>query len=97
LLRLAGMGSVPGLEVKDLGEMQALDPGIRRAILEAVDELRAESISMLSRLVRCPSTLGNEASALNEMARIYEGLGLTPQRKPHYPVSPIDFSGWTNG
>jgi len=64
---------------------QPLDPGARRAILEAVDELQAESIAMLTRLVRCPSTLGNETSALNEMARIYEGLGLTPQRIPTVP------------
>jgi acetylornithine deacetylase len=86
LLRRGGMGSVAGLHVKDHGNMQGLDPGARRAILEAVDELRAESISMLSRLVRCPSTLGNEASALNEMARIYEGLGLTPRRIPTVPA-----------
>jgi len=85
LLRSAWLGSVAKLLGKDPGDMQALDPGARRAILEAVDELRAESISMLSRLVRCPSTLGNEASALNEMARIYEGLGLTPQRIPTLP------------
>ncbi|MCA3323533.1 MAG: ArgE/DapE family deacylase [Roseomonas sp.] len=65
--------------------MQALDPGARRAILDAVDELQAESIAMLTRLVRCPSTIGNEASALNEMARIYEGFGLTPQRIPTVP------------
>ena len=64
---------------------RALDPGARRAILAAVEELQAESIAMLSRLVRCPSTLGNEASALNEMARIYEGLGLVPQRIPTVP------------
>ncbi|MCA3279020.1 MAG: peptidase M20, partial [Roseomonas sp.] len=65
--------------------MQPLDPGARRAILAAVDELQAESIAMLSRLVRCPSTLGNEASALNEMARIYESLGLAPRRVPTDP------------
>jgi acetylornithine deacetylase len=87
LLRCAWLASVTGPHVKDPADMQALDPGARRAILEAVDELRAESISMLSRLVRCPSTLGNEASALNEMARIYEGLGLTPQRIPTVPAA----------
>lgn len=52
---------------------QSLDPGARRAILDAVDALREDSVEMLKRLVRCPSTLGNEQSALNEMARIYEG------------------------
>ncbi|PWS36693.1 peptidase M20 [Falsiroseomonas bella] len=62
--------------------MTELDPGARRAILESCDALREESVRLLERLVRCPSTLGNEASALNEMARIYEGLGLAPQRVP---------------
>jgi acetylornithine deacetylase len=62
-----------------------LDPGARRAILDAVDALRDDSIETLKRLVRCPSTLGNEQSALNEMARIYEGLGLTPRRVPTVP------------
>src|SRR5687768_7018784 len=53
----------------------ALDPGARRAILEAVDALREDSVEALARLVRCPSTLGREASALDEMARNYESLG----------------------
>ncbi|MBB5689663.1 ArgE/DapE family deacylase [Roseomonas alkaliterrae] len=61
---------------------EPLDPGARRAILEAVDALREDALRMLERLVRCPSTLGNEQSALNEMARIYEGLGLSPRRVP---------------
>jgi acetylornithine deacetylase len=62
-----------------------LDPGARRAILEAVDALRDDSIETLKRLVRCPSTLGNEQSALEEMARLYEGLGLAPRRVPTVP------------
>jgi len=62
--------------------MTTLDPGARRAILDACDALREDGTRMLERLVRCPSTLGNEASALNEMARIYEGIGLRPQRVP---------------
>jgi len=62
--------------------MTALDPGARRAILDACDALRVESVATLERLVRCPSTLGNEASALNEMARNYEALGLAPRRVP---------------
>jgi acetylornithine deacetylase len=64
-----------------------LDPGARRAILAAVDALREDAVRLLERLVRCPSTLGNEASALNEMARIYEGLGLAPRRVPTDPVA----------
>jgi acetylornithine deacetylase len=63
-------------------EAVPLDPGARRAILAACDALREDSLRLLERLVRCPSTLGNEASALNEMARIYEGLGLAPERVP---------------
>jgi acetylornithine deacetylase len=62
-----------------------IDPGARRAILAAVDALRDDAVRMLERLVRCPSTLGNEASALNEMARIYEGLGLVPRCVPTVP------------
>lgn len=62
-----------------------LDPGARRAILEAVDALRDDGIETLKRLVRCPSTLGNEQSALDEMARLYEGLGLAPRRVPTVP------------
>jgi len=74
---------------------QPLDPGARRAILQAVDELQAESIAMLTRLVRCPSTLANEASALNEMARIYEGLRLTPQRIPTVPAVLENYPGFS--
>jgi acetylornithine deacetylase len=62
--------------------MTQLDPGARRAILEACDALREDSVRTLERLVRCPSTLGNEASALAEMARNYTALGLAPQRVP---------------
>src|SRR5215208_3285992 len=61
---------------------RSLDPGARRAILDAVDALRDWSVATLERQVRCPSTLGNEQSALNEMARVYESLGLAPRRVP---------------
>ena len=84
----------------------SVDPGARRAILEACDALRADSVKMLERLVRCQSTLGNEASALEEMARTYEGIGLVPQRVPvdmdalktHPGVSPrlIPYAGRDN-
>lgn len=62
--------------------MTPLDPGARRAILEAARSLESETLDWLFRLVRCPSTLGNEASALNEMERLYRHLGLTPRRVP---------------
>lgn len=62
-----------------------LDPGARRAILEAVEALQDEAVETLLRLVRCPSTLGREQPALEEMARIYEDLGLAPRRVPVDP------------
>jgi acetylornithine deacetylase len=66
--------------------MVPLDPGARRAILDACDALRAETLDWLSRLVRCPSTLGNEASALNETERLYRHIGLSPFRVPIEPA-----------
>lgn len=72
-----------------------LDPGARRAILEAVDALRDDAVHTLERLVRCPSTLGNEQSALNEMARIYEGLGLAPRRVPTVPEQLASHPGFS--
>ncbi|GGG29364.1 acetylornithine deacetylase [Caldovatus sediminis] len=65
----------------------SLDPGARRAILDAVDALREESVATLQRLVRCPSTLGQEAPALEEMARLYASLGLAPRRIPTDPAA----------
>lgn len=61
------------------------EPGVRRAILAVVAVLESESVDLLCRLVRCPSILGNEYSALNEMARLYESLGLLPRRVPVLP------------
>jgi acetylornithine deacetylase len=72
-----------------------LDPGARRAILEACESLRAEGEQALMRLVRCPSTLGNEQSALNEMTRFYESLGLSPVRVPTDPAALADHAGFS--
>ncbi|MDN3562803.1 ArgE/DapE family deacylase [Paeniroseomonas aquatica] len=74
---------------------ETLDPGARRAILEAVDALRDEGIETLKRLVRCPSTLGHEQSALEEMARIYAGLGLAPRRVPTVPAELASHPGFS--
>lgn len=63
-----------------------LDPGAKRAILAACDELQSATLDSLFRLVRCPSTLGNEASALDEMGRQYRALGLAPRRIPTIPT-----------
>jgi acetylornithine deacetylase len=72
-----------------------LDPGARRAILDAVAALEGEAVETLLRLVRCPSTLGNEASALNEMARVYESLGLAPRRVPVDAAALADHPGFS--
>jgi acetylornithine deacetylase len=59
-----------------LRRMIPLDAGAKRTILDAADSLHDETLDWLFRLVRCPSTLGNEASALNETDRLYRHLGL---------------------
>ncbi len=82
----------PGRGCAILAPMIPIDPGARRAILDACDALRDTTLDNLFRLVRCPSTLGNEASALNEMARQYQALGLTPQRIPTIPNGQPIFS-----
>ena len=86
--------------------MTQLDAGARRAILQAADSLREETLDWLFRLVRCPSILGNEASALNEMERMYRHLGLATQRiatdpaklagHPGFSPPLIDYAGRDN-
>lgn len=75
--------------------MVPLDPGQRRAILEACDALREETLDWLFRLIRCPSTLGNEASALNEMERLYRHIGLEPFRVPTDPAALASHPGFS--
>lgn len=75
-----------------LRPMPFLDPGARRAILDACDALRDSTIDITTRLVRHPSTLGNEAGAVNEMARQFEALGLAPRRIPIVPTDDPIFS-----
>ncbi len=70
-----------------MAETLSLDPGARRAILAAVDALRDEAVATLAGLVRCASVLGHEQSALAEMARLYQGLGLAPVRVPTVPAA----------
>jgi acetylornithine deacetylase len=74
---------------------EPLDPGVRRAILDAVDALQDWSVATLETLVRCPSTLGHEQSALEEMARVYEGLGLVPRRVPTDPAALTGHPGFS--
>lgn len=78
-----------------LRRMNSLDAGARRAILDAADSLHEETLDWLFRLVRCPSTLGNEASALNEMERLYRHLGLSPFRVLTVPEKLKDHPGFS--
>lgn len=58
------------------------DAGLRRAILEAVDDLRDQAVDDLSRLVACPSELGQEQPAQDLMAETFTALGLEVDRFP---------------
>ena len=81
----------------------AIDPGARRAILEAADSLQDQAVTLLSALVRHRSVLGAEQSCLAAMEDVYRELGLEPSRVPvsmdalgaHPGFSPplIDYAG----
>ena len=75
--------------------MPPLDPGAKRAILDAVAALEGESVERLAALVRCDSTLGNEAGALDLMAANYESLGLSARRIPTDPEALKDHPGFS--
>ena len=62
--------------------MIALDPGARRAVLDAAESLEAETEALLARLVRHRSVLGEEQSCLADMEQVYRELGLNPFRVP---------------
>jgi len=59
-----------------------LDAGARRALLDACDQLAPAAEAALARLVRCPSTLGNEAACCNEIEQLWREAGLSPFRIP---------------
>lgn len=59
-----------------------IDPGARRAILQAADSLEGDSVAVLAALVRHRSVLGEEAGCLETMEHIFRGLGLAPFRVP---------------
>jgi acetylornithine deacetylase len=63
----------------------ALDPGIERALLAAVDSLRDAAVDQLAALVRHRSLLGEERSCLDAMAGVFDGLGLAARRVPIDP------------
>jgi acetylornithine deacetylase len=83
-----------------------LDPGARRAILDAVDSRRAQTEALLARLVRHPSTLSREQSCLAEMEEVFREIGLSPRRvpvdvaaladKPGFSPPLIDYAGRDN-
>jgi acetylornithine deacetylase len=72
-----------------------LDPGARRAILDAVDSLRGEGTALLRRLVRHRSLLGEEAGCLHEMEAAFAGLGLAPWRVPVDADALAAVPGWS--
>jgi acetylornithine deacetylase len=75
--------------------MTPLDPGAKRAILDAVAALEGAAVDRLAALVRCDSTLGKEAGALDLMAANYESLGLAPRRIPTVPEALKDHPGFS--
>ncbi|MCU0984687.1 MAG: ArgE/DapE family deacylase [Acetobacteraceae bacterium] len=64
-----------------------IDPGAKRAILAAVDDLAADAEAMLADLVRFPSTLGNEGPCLDHVAGLFAGLGAEVRRIPTDPAT----------
>jgi acetylornithine deacetylase len=75
--------------------MIKLDPGAQRAILDAATSLEAETESLLARLVRHASVLGQEQSCLSEMEQVYAELGLSPFRVPVDPQALADHPGFS--
>ncbi|HSU07160.1 MAG TPA: ArgE/DapE family deacylase [Acetobacteraceae bacterium] len=72
-----------------------LDRGIQRAIVEAADALHDDAVSLLAKLVRHRSLLGQEQSCLAEMEQVYRDLGLAPHRvtvDPHALATHPGFS-----
>ncbi len=72
-----------------------IDPGARRAILDAVAAQQAEAESLLATLVAFPSTLGHEAWCLDFCARAFAALGLDVRRIPTEPEKLGSHPGWS--
>jgi acetylornithine deacetylase len=72
-----------------------IDPGARRAILQAVASLRGDNEALIARLVRHPSTLGQEQSCLAEMEATYRSIGLSPWRVPVRPPALANHPGFS--
>jgi acetylornithine deacetylase len=72
-----------------------IDPGTKRAILEAAATLEGEAVAMLADLVRFPSTLGNEGPCLDHTAGLFEALGLAVTRVPTDAAALADHPGFS--
>jgi acetylornithine deacetylase len=75
--------------------MMTLDPGARRAILEAAAGLEGEAEAMLADLVRFPSTLGSEGPCLAHVAGLLGALGLEVRRVPTDPAALAGHPGFS--
>lgn len=73
-----------------------IDPGAKRAILDAIDTLIPEAEALLADLTRFPSTLGNEADCLGFCAGKVEAmLNLRVRRIPTDPTVLGTHPGWS--
>jgi acetylornithine deacetylase len=72
-----------------------IDPGAKRAILEAAHGLEAEAEAMLADVVRFPSTLGNEGPCLDHVAGLFGTLGLEVRRIPTDPAALASHPGFS--
>ena len=72
-----------------------LDPGARRAIVQACAELQGEAEQGLMALVRHRSVLGHEASCLDAMAERFAQLGLQTRRVPVDPAALANAPGFS--
>jgi acetylornithine deacetylase len=72
-----------------------IDTVVQKDILDAVDSLQDHSADLLKRLVRHRSILGNEQPCIEEMASMYEALGLAPHFIPIEEEKLTDHPGFS--
>jgi acetylornithine deacetylase len=95
-MALSGGAREDGRMPNDLAfDLVPLDPGARRAILEATEELRPNGSSLPADLVRHRSVLGEEQSCLAAMEAAYRDLGLAPRRVSVDPATLADKPGFS--
>lgn len=75
--------------------MTPLDPGAKRAILDACASLEAEAAALLGRLVQFDSTLGREGPCLDFVADALALQGLAVRRVPTEPETLRDHPGFS--